>query len=85
MLSTWEWGGPTSYIHDEVATDKRNPTVNANGRVYGVDFTGDQLLWVDPREHASGQHSDPGDCSRAPTRSCRRRWRCPSPYLRRRA
>jgi hypothetical protein len=55
VLSTWEWGSGTSYVHDEVATDKRNPTLNSNGKVWGVDFTGDQLVWVDPREHASGE------------------------------
>ncbi len=55
VLTMWDWGGNLSYIHDEVATDKRNPTVNGNGRVYGVDFTGDKLLWVDPVEHESGE------------------------------
>ena len=25
VLTMWEWGGPTGYIHDEVATDKRDP------------------------------------------------------------
>lgn len=55
VLTMWDWGGGTSYIHDEVATDKRNPTLNANGRVYGVDFTKDTLLWVDPVEHATGE------------------------------
>jgi hypothetical protein len=55
VLSAWEWGSGTSYVHDEVATDKRNPTVNSNGKIYGVDFTGDKLLWVDPGEHAFGE------------------------------
>jgi hypothetical protein len=54
VLTQWEWGTSKSYIHDEVATDKRNPTLNANGRVYGVDFTTDQILYVDPLEHTSG-------------------------------
>jgi hypothetical protein len=54
VLSLWDWGGPTSYIHDEIATDRRNPTVNAHRRVYGVDFTADQLVWIDPAEHTSG-------------------------------
>jgi hypothetical protein len=54
VLTQWDWGASTSYVHDEVATDKRSPTVNANGRVYGVDFTADSLLWVDPAESAAG-------------------------------
>ena len=26
---------PTAYLHDVIATDQRNPTVNANGQIYG--------------------------------------------------
>ena len=48
VLSQWEWGGETGYIHDEIATDKRNPRVNAGGPVYGVEFANDRLVWVDP-------------------------------------
>ena len=55
VLSSWAWGGPTSYVHDEIATDRRSPRVNANGRVYGVDFTADELLWVDPVRHDTGR------------------------------
>ena len=54
VLTQWDWGGQHSYIHDEVAADKRNPTIGARGKVYGVDFTGDSLLWVDPVEHTTG-------------------------------
>jgi hypothetical protein len=55
VLSQWEWGGPISYVHDEVATDKRKPTLNANGRVYGVDFTMNSLIWADPVEGNAGE------------------------------
>jgi hypothetical protein len=54
VLTEWEWGGGTSYIHDEVAADRRNPTIGARGKVYGVDFTGDSIVWIDPVEHTSG-------------------------------
>jgi hypothetical protein len=54
VLTQWDWGGPHSYIHDEVAADKRNPTIGARGKVYGVDFTEDTLVWVDPVEHTTG-------------------------------
>ena len=50
VLSMWEWGGPTSYIHDLISTDKRNPTLNANGMVYGLDFGNDYLTVLDPVE-----------------------------------
>ncbi|MCY4663017.1 MAG: carboxypeptidase-like regulatory domain-containing protein [Acidobacteria bacterium] len=48
VLTLWEWGGETGYIHDEIATDKRDPSVNAGGPVYGVEFANDKLVWVDP-------------------------------------
>jgi hypothetical protein len=55
VLTMWEWGGPTGYIHDEVATDKRNPRVNADGPIYGVEFASDRLVWVDPETNEARQ------------------------------
>ena len=51
VLTMWEWGSDTSYIHDEIASDKRDPQVNAGGPVYGVEFAHDKLAWVDPAAH----------------------------------
>ncbi|MGD2045211.1 MAG: carboxypeptidase-like regulatory domain-containing protein [Gemmatimonadota bacterium] len=48
VLTMWQWGDGTSYVHDEVTTDKRDPTVNANGLTYGVSMADDKLLIVDP-------------------------------------
>ncbi len=53
VLTMWEWGSETSYIHDEIASDKRDPHVNAGGPVYGVEFAHDKLAWVDPATHAA--------------------------------
>src|SRR5688500_4270525 len=36
VLTSWDWGSPSTFAHDEITTDKRNPTVNANGPLYGV-------------------------------------------------
>ena len=36
VLSMWEWSHPRGTVHDSVTTDKRNPTVNGGGPVYGV-------------------------------------------------
>ncbi len=36
VITEWEWSGPKTYLHDEVATDKRNPTINAYGSLYGA-------------------------------------------------
>ena len=53
VLTLWDWGDGTSYVHDEVAADKRDPTVNANGPVYGVSMSDDRLLITDPNTHES--------------------------------
>ena len=58
VLTLWEWGGETAYIHDEIATDKRDPTVNAHGPVYGVEFANDKLVWVDPVSHEAREVVD---------------------------
>jgi hypothetical protein len=35
VISAWDWGAPKMYLHDAISTDRRDPTVNANGPVYG--------------------------------------------------
>ena len=32
----WDLSDPKHYLHDITATDKRNPTLNANGLIYGA-------------------------------------------------
>ena len=53
VLTMWEWAEQTSYVHDEVTTDKRHPTVNANGLVYGVSISHDKLVITDTARHQS--------------------------------
>src|SRR5207244_768156 len=41
--------GPKAYLHDEIATDKRNPTVNAHGLLYGSpELSTDNIPVLDP-------------------------------------
>ena len=51
VVSMWEWGTAIDYIHDEIASDKRDPTVNANGPIYGVNISNDELAILDPVTH----------------------------------
>ena len=53
VLTMWDWAGETSYVHDEVTTDKRDPTVNGGGLVYGVSITTDKLVITDTGRHRS--------------------------------
>jgi len=54
VITVWDWSGPKTYLHDEVATDKRNPTVNANGPVYGATENSTDLVPIlDPVKHTA--------------------------------
>ena len=53
VITMWNWGDNVAFVHDEIATDKRNPQVNANGPIYGVDIGNDYLLVTDTAEHHS--------------------------------
>src|SRR2546423_1603716 len=53
VVSIWDWGDAKTYLHDEVATDKRNPTVNAWGRIYSAtEDSTDNLPILDPKTHS---------------------------------
>ena len=55
VITMWDWGRPTSYVHDASPGDKRDPTFNANGLVYGAVQSDDLLVWVDPAAHTAGE------------------------------
>ncbi len=59
VITQWQWATKTSYIHDEVSTDKRDPTVNAGGPVYGVDIGQDYLWILNPSTHSVSKHKVP--------------------------
>lgn len=59
VLTMWDWGAATSFVHDEVVTDKRNPRVNANGPFYGVSEGHGILLEVNPNTHATQEYKVP--------------------------
>jgi hypothetical protein len=56
VITLWDWGEPTDYLHDEIATDRRNPTLNANGKLYGATEDSTDLVPVlDPVTHTTSQ------------------------------
>jgi len=49
VLTLWDWNTPKAYLHDENATDRRNPTVNAYGKIYGSpEESSDFIPVLDP-------------------------------------
>jgi hypothetical protein len=53
VATVWTWNDQYGLVHDEIATDRRRPTLNGNGRIYAVDWTNDWMMWVDPVNHAA--------------------------------
>ena len=49
VITEWDWADPKSYLHDLVSTDRRDPTVNARGSLYGsLELSSDYLPVLDP-------------------------------------
>ncbi len=56
VVTMWDWADPKAYLHDEIATDKRNPTVNPNGPIYGaLEASADYMPVVDPKTNTATQ------------------------------
>jgi hypothetical protein len=53
VITMWDWGTETSYMHDEIVTDKRNPRVNAGGAVYAVSSGHGKVTVLDPKTHTT--------------------------------
>jgi hypothetical protein len=56
VITQWDWADPKAYLHDEISTDKRNPTLNANGLIYGSpEESRDYLPVLDPVRNTTSQ------------------------------
>ena len=56
VISIWDWADPTAYLHDIVSTDRRDPTINAHGPVYGsLELSADYTPVLDPRTHTASE------------------------------
>jgi hypothetical protein len=56
VITQWDWADPKAYLHDEIASDKRNPNVNANGLIYGAaEESRDYLPVLDPVRNTISQ------------------------------
>jgi hypothetical protein len=55
VLTLWDWNTPQGYLHDEISTDRRNPTLNPHGLIYGSpEESSDYIPWLDPVDNKSG-------------------------------
>jgi hypothetical protein len=52
VVTSWEWGDPKKYLHDLIASDRRDPRVNASGPLYGSpEYSTDIMPVLDPNTH----------------------------------
>jgi hypothetical protein len=51
VLTEYDWSGRASFLHALISTDKRNPTVNANGGIFGAVWSDGVLAEIDPLEN----------------------------------
>ncbi|MBV8835452.1 MAG: carboxypeptidase regulatory-like domain-containing protein [Alphaproteobacteria bacterium] len=53
VITVQDWLDPKHYLHDLVSTDKRHPTINAGGLLYGAtELSTDLIPILDPVRHA---------------------------------
>jgi len=53
VVTTWDWLDDKHYLHDLIASDRRFPTVNAYGPVYGsTELSVDVIPILDPKTNA---------------------------------
>jgi hypothetical protein len=79
VLTTWDWSTPTGYMHDLISTDRRNPTINANGKLYGApEESTDFLPVLDPNSHTATQVEHPVRDPKTP--SSKNNPMAPSPF-----
>jgi len=79
VITLWDWSRPTAYLHDEISSDKRNPTVNAYGLLYGAtEESTDFIPVLDPVRHVASEIKVPVRDPKTP--STKNNPMAPSPY-----
>ena len=73
VITTWEWGDPKKYLHDLISSDRRNPTVNGYGPLFGSpEYATDMLPILDPKTNKVSSFTapvrDPGNAGIARAR-----------------
>ncbi|MGY2906245.1 carboxypeptidase-like regulatory domain-containing protein [Bradyrhizobium sp. URHC0002] len=52
VVTSWEWATEKHFVHDLISSDRRNPTVNAYGPLYGAnEYSSDDMPILDPKTH----------------------------------
>ena len=79
VLTLWDWSTPTAYMHDLIGTDRRNPRLFPNGKLYGApEDSTDYVPVLDPNTHRASEILHPVRDPKTP--SSKANPMQPSPY-----
>jgi streptogramin lyase len=82
VITVRDWLDPKHYLHDLAASDKRHPTVNAFGRLYGAtELSTNALPILDPVRNTKTAIAMPVRDPRTPSSALANRVFAPSPYF----
>jgi hypothetical protein len=52
VVTSWEWGTEKHFTHDLISSDRRYPTINPYGPLYGSpEYSSDEIPILDPKTH----------------------------------
>ena len=52
VISSWEWATEKQFVHDLISSDRRYPTVNPYGPLFGSsEYSSDNIPILDPKTH----------------------------------
>jgi hypothetical protein len=52
VVTSWEWGTEKTFVHDLISSDRRKPTVNPYGPLFGSpEYSSDDIPILDPKTH----------------------------------
>jgi hypothetical protein len=70
VATVWDWSRPTAYLHDLIGTDRRKPTVNGWGALYGaMELSTDWVPILDPVLHTATETKMPVKVATTPRSS----------------
>jgi hypothetical protein len=68
VATVWDWSDAQAYLHDLSGTDRRNPTVNGNGMLYGApELSTDDFPVLDPLHYRATTFKAPVRDADTPT------------------
>jgi hypothetical protein len=76
VVTQWDWGTDHSFMHDQISTNKNDPTINGGGRTYAVSAGHGTLVILDPKTNSTSEIEIP---TRAPRETVTSRFTAPNP------